>query len=162
MKTQITAIVIFSALCTPLWAQDNDTAKGLAEAQFKQTDENGDGNVTLIEYAMQGENIFVSMDTDENGTVSLQEFVSWDYGIEELAEDMNKTQAYQGARSVLFNEADENADGELTLGEMDLFMASDFVNCDANRDGYIDMTEYLNNSYVNQAFRSALMPSYPS
>ncbi len=159
MKLKMTTMFAALTFGSAVLAQVPSEGRELAKLAFQQADTDSSGSVSAKEYLEQGENIFISMDSDESGDLTEEEFTSWDFGMDTIAEDQGMMQAYIGSRKTIFDYIDTNLDWKLTADEMAGFSVRDFLLCDADRDGLVSEEEMLLNSIINMTIRSAIMPS---
>ena len=101
MKVGIIAGLVALSMSTTVYAETE--GRRLATLAFKSVDENQDGYASLEEQMRQAENFFVSMDADDNGILSWQEFSTWGFGMEDVAQESGREQAYETARKVVFD-----------------------------------------------------------
>ena len=154
MKTTVLAGLIGVVMTTSAYAEPE--GRRLATLAFKSTDENSDGYASLEEHIRQGENIFISMDADDNGVLSWTEFSSWGFGMQDVAEESDREQAYETARKVVFDLWDRSDDWQITPAEQRRGMTADFFQADEDRDGRLSEIEMLKHSIINVTLRSAL------
>ena len=108
MKVGIIVGLVALSMSTMVYAETE--GRRLATLAFKSVDENQDGYASLEEQMRQAENIFVSMDADDNGILSWQEISTWGFGMEDVAQESGREQAYQTARKVVFDLWDRSDD----------------------------------------------------
>lgn len=148
------AIAILLASTGAVWAQ-SDGAE-LANLGFESADLNSNGTVSRDEMMEQGDNIFVSMDSDDDGNLSFDEFFGWDFGFKNLAEEKGREQAYETALKMVFNIWDRDANGFVTSIEQRAGVARDFVRNDLDGDYALSRPEFLGGFLINVALRTAL------
>lgn len=139
-------------------ASSETEGRRLATLAFLGVDENGDGYASLEEQLNQAENIFVSMDADDNGNLTWQEFSTWGFGMEDVAVETGREQAYETARKVVFDLWDRSDDWILSRDEQRKGITADFFQADEDRDGRLSKDELLKHSIINVSLRSALRP----
>lgn len=154
MKVGIIAGLVALSMSTTVYAETE--GRRLATLAFKSVDENQDGYASLEEQMRQAENIFVSMDSDDNGILSWQEFSTWGFGMEDVAQESGREQAYETARKVVFDLWDRSDDWKLTEEEQRRGITADFFQADEDRDGRLSKMEMLKHSIINVTLRSAL------
>lgn len=134
--------------------------KVLAELAFKGLDQNADGFATMEEYQSHAEDVFVSMDSNDNNSLTWDEFGSWGFGMSNIAESTGREQAYETARRTVFDLWDRSFDWEVSPEEQRRGVTADFISADENRDGRLSKDEYTKFSIVNITLRSALRRPY--
>ena len=152
---KLTPLALSLALAIPgvAFAQEG---KELAELVFESIDTAGRGYFDMGEFTNMGEDVFYSMDQDESGKVTLDEFMAWSFGASVIAEEKDRELAYETAMRVVFAFWDRNGDGALTRTEHRQSLVTDFQRADLNNDMTIDKDEYLNGFSVNIAQRAAI------
>lgn len=156
MKLTTLSLALALAIPGAAFAQEG---KALAELSFESVDTAGRGYVDLGEFTNFGGDVFVSMDSDDNGKIVLDEFMNWGFGMAQVAEDMDQQRAYDTARRVVFAFWDRNGDGEMSRTEQRQSLVSDFQRADLDNDMTLDKDEYLNGFSINVALRAALKPT---
>ncbi|MGC6527847.1 MAG: hypothetical protein ACON45_07205 [Paracoccaceae bacterium] len=154
MKVGIIAGLVALSMSTTVYAETE--GRRLATLAFKSVDENQDGYASLEEQMRQAENFFVSMDVDDNGILSWQEFSTWGFGMEDAAQESGREQAYETARKVVFDLWNRSDDWKLTEEEQRRGITADFFQADEDRDGRLSKMEMLKHSIINVTLRSAL------
>ena len=148
-------------LALPLGAMAQSDAqtpgRDLAELIFGTIEDNPEGTADMGEFVNFGEDIFISMDYDEGGSVDLNEFTDWDFGFNFIAEDEGQQRAYQTAQKVVFSFWDHDADGEISRSEYHQSMISDFRRADTDNDAFLTRDEFLSGYIINVAYRAALV-----
>ena len=84
MKLTTLALSLALALPGVAFAQEG---KELAELVFESIDQAGRGYVDMGEFTNFGGDVFYSMDQDEDGKVTLDEFMAWSFGASVIAEE---------------------------------------------------------------------------
>jgi Ca2+-binding EF-hand superfamily protein len=108
---------------------------------FASYDYSRDGRITPREFNVFTEVAFVSMDTDANERVSREEFMAWDPGFANLAEQRGKEQAFNSAKREAFRAWDRDGNGNLDAIEMSVNGAHDFIIADEDRNGSLSPGE---------------------
>ena len=152
---KLTTIALSLALALPgvAFAQEG---KELAELVFEGIDTADRGYVDMGEFSNFGGDVFHSMDYDDSGKVSLEEFMNWSAGSSVIAEEIDRTHAYETAMRVVFAFWDRNGNGELTRTEHRQSLVTDFRRADLDNDMTIDKDEFLNGFSINIALRAVL------
>ncbi|WP_371169534.1 EF-hand domain-containing protein [Aliiroseovarius sp. 2305UL8-7] len=151
------------ALTLPLFAQASfaetkPEGRNLAELSFASVDANGNGFIDMGENSNYGGDVFYSMDADDNGRLTEEEFLGWGFGYGSLAEESDKELAYRTALRVVFSFWDRDADGEITPTEHRKSLARDFQRADLDDDALLSESEYVRGFSVLVAIRAALKP----
>ena len=76
--------------------------------------------------------------------------------MELIADDSQRSQAYETARKVVFDLWDRSDDCKLTQKEQLRGITADFFQADEDRDGRLSKDEMLKHSIINVTLRSAL------
>lgn len=158
MKT-LTAICATSLLfAVPAFANMDEVGPGkeLAKQIFDSIEDKADGLADMAEFSSFGNDIFVSMDTDENTSITFAEFKEWDFGFNFIAEDEGQQHAYETAQKILFAVWDGDGDGRIGKSEYHKAMIADFRNADINDDAFLSEEEFLKGYIVNRAYSAAL------
>lgn len=160
--TGILAVGLF-ALSSPACAQeiilDKDVVpegRKLAKLVFTSIDKNGDGFLDIREIETQRENIFISQDADENNSISVEEFMGWDFGYIEVAKEKGKLSSYNTALKLVHHFRDRDSNGQVTNTEHRLATMADFERADDNRDAVLSEAEFASGFSVISAIRLAL------
>ena len=156
MRILATLTLITSLTTTAAIAETE--GKRLATLAFQDTDGNSDGFVTMEEYQSHMGDVFFSMDSDQDERLVWDEFRNWGLGMENIAEDADRLEAYDTARKIVFDLWDRSLDWTIDADEQRRGVASDFFLSDENKDGRLSEEEYLRYSIQNVTFRSALHP----
>jgi|DEB0MinimDraft_6_1074348.scaffolds.fasta_scaffold55226_1 hypothetical protein len=129
MKKVMLGIVAYTIFGTMAMAQS--PGRDLAALAFASEDSNEDGFVSLGEHQEQAINIFLSMDANDDGLLSWREFSFWGFGMELIADDSHRSQAYETARKVVFDLWDRSDNWKLTQKEQLRGITADFFQADA-------------------------------
>jgi len=158
MKTMLTIVVIAIGLALPGYTQETSEGRNLAELSFDSVDQNEDGYVDKRESNEFGGSVFVSMDDDNSGQLSEDEFLEWGYGFQNIAEEENKELAYRTALRVVFSFWDRDGNGEVSRPEQSHAAMQDFDRADLNGDALLSETEFIGGFSIMVAIRAALKP----
>ncbi|TDT75649.1 hypothetical protein BDE40_2382 [Litoreibacter halocynthiae] len=158
MKSLTTTCALLLALSGPALAQSkvNTPGRDLAELVFGSIEEHPKGAIDMGEFVNFGRDIFVSMDSDESGSVSREEFTAWDFGFNFIAADSGQERAYETAQSIIFAIWDHDADGEIERREYHKSMVWDFRRADVDDDAFLTQDEFLSGYIINVAYRAAI------
>ncbi|MGB0958970.1 MAG: hypothetical protein ACPGVK_01865 [Halocynthiibacter sp.] len=158
MKHFALALTLPLAIATGATADTKQEGRDLAALSFESIDTAQRGYVDLGEILGQRDAVFVSMDADDSGKITEDEFTSWGYGFQTLAQDEDKELAYLTALRVVFGFWDRNHDGNLTEAEHRKAVTTDFQRADVNGDAILNAEEFFNGFSVMSAIRTALKP----
>lgn len=129
-----------------------------AELTFSSIDAQGKGYIHQGDLERFRDEVFVSMDQDDNGKVSYAEFSDWDPGFSAIAAEAGKQDAYVTAIKIVHAVWDRDGDGVLTVPEMRFAMTTDFRRADLNDDAMLSEEEFLSNFTIIVAMRAAIRP----
>lgn len=132
------------ALALPGSAHAQNSGRELAQITFSSTDQNGDGVLTVSEVSEMAQNIALSMDTNGDQTLSLPEFLDWDFGFHYLAEQEDTADRYAGVKRIMFALQDLNSDGSIDPTEARITTFWSFDRADLDNDRVLSEDEYLN------------------
>ena len=156
-KSIIAAAFIAVALPFAVVADEPEPrGKILATEYFNSMDTNGDKHLSHDEYLTQKSLEFVAMDGDDNRILSWDEFKSFSFGMETIAQEKRRMAGYKVARRVIFDLFDRDNNWWMTELEQQNGFAMDHEMADENNDGLLSMNEFLWNSMYSITLRSAL------
>lgn len=159
MKSTIATFAMLTALAVPtLSIAQEAEGRRLAELGFSSLDTQDRGYIDQGEYLSFGSDVFFSMDYDENGSLTLGEFLDWDYGMLPLAQDRGREDAYFTALRVVFAFWDRNGDGAISRTEHRKSLNADFLRADTDSDATLTRDEFLSGFSVMIALRAAINP----
>lgn len=148
------------AALMPLAASAQDTpGRQLAEMAFAGLDGADRGFIDQGEFSNFGSDVFVSMDSDESDSIALAEFLAWDVGFINIAQDAGREEAYETAMRVVFSFWDRDGDGEITRREHRISLMADFQRADLDNDALLTQEEMLSGFSVMVAARAAINPA---
>ena len=105
-----------------------------SERSFARLDADSDGKVTVNEWKPKAERRFLRLDDDRDGTVTTAEIDAWlKRGIERRKERM-------------LSRLDQNKDGSVTRGEVDAYVDALFNGADGDKDGGLTLAEIRENA----------------
>ncbi len=158
MRTLTAICALLLALPASGLAQSGESTPGreLAELVYGSIEDSPNGAADMGEFVDFGQEIFVSMDSDESGSISLGEFTEWDFGFNFIAEDAGQARAYETAQKILFAIWDHDADGEIARREYQKSMVWDFRRADTDDNALLTRDEFLSGYVVNLAYRAAI------
>jgi hypothetical protein len=109
---------------------------------FASNDFNRDGRISLRELQVFANLAFVSMDTDSDDRVTLEEFMLWDPGFESLARERGKVEALEAAKREVFKTRDRDRDDSVDETELLVSCAYDFIEADKDQNGSLNPGEF--------------------
>ncbi|MEL6465283.1 MAG: hypothetical protein AAFQ58_09970 [Pseudomonadota bacterium] len=101
-KILTSSLIAATLSAAPLFAQEDGEGRRLAQMAFASLDGANRGFIDQGEFSNFGGDVFVSMDGDGDNNLSLSEFLSWDYGMEPLAREAGREDAYETALRVVY------------------------------------------------------------
>lgn len=152
------SIASLIALGSPTFAQEDGEGRRLAQMAFASLDRADRGFIDQGEFTTFGSDVFFSMDGNEDNQLSLSEFLNWDFGMEPLAREAGREDAYETALRVVFAFWDRDGDGAITPREHRLSLGSDFQRADADGDALLTEDEFTDGFSVMVALRAAINP----
>lgn len=158
MRTLTATCVLLLTLPGASIAQSDDATPGrdLAELIYGSIEDNPNGAADMGEFINFGQDIFISMASNEDGSIDPVEFSAWDFGFNFIAEDEGQQRAYETAQKVLFAFWDRDANGEINRTEYHKSMVADFRRADTNGDAFLSRDEFLGGYVINVAYRAAI------
>ncbi|MEH6527803.1 MAG: antibiotic biosynthesis monooxygenase [Sneathiella sp.] len=117
--------VALCLLTAPAFALDREL-EDLNRTVFQSVDLNKDGLLSLREVDLFRQDVMISQDYDDDGTVTAEEYLGWDMGWNHLAETRGVADQYWQARQHVFDAWDTNHDGVLDTEEQALSQSKDF------------------------------------
>lgn len=159
MRTSFTTGLLIAALAAPAGASaQSGEGRDLAGLAFQSVDRADRGYIDHGEFTNFGGDVFVAMDHNENNRLSLGEFLSWGFGMEQVAEDAGRAEAHETAMRVVFASWDRDGDNEITRTEHRQSLLADFRRADGDNDAVLTEEEFLLGFSVNVAARAAINP----
>ncbi|QUS57118.1 EF-hand domain-containing protein [Pseudovibrio brasiliensis] len=160
MNSLIKMLMFGAVVMMPATLVANESeGRKLAELAFSSVKNSENDRIDRVAFSEFGENVFVSMDANDDDNLSFREYRSWDYGMMPLAEERGRVDAYNTAIRIVFAFKDRNGDGQISKAEHQQSMEFDFQRADSNADGYLTKDEFLNGHSIMVALRSALDPN---
>ena len=151
----LTALLVAS----PAIAEEKTEGRKLAELAFESVKTADRDFIDMGEFTEFGLSVFSGMDYDENETLTLAEFLSWDFGMKPLAEEAGRGDAYETALRVVFAFWDRNGDAQISKTEFRQSMASDFQRADTDNNAVLNRDEFTLGYTVMVASRAAINPA---
>lgn len=162
MKALKSAAIIALVTAVPALAQSTTETQPegahLAELTYDSMDATGRGFIHMGDMEELRNDIFVSMDANEDNKLSEAEWLNWDFGFSNVAEELGRELAYRTALRVVFAVQDRDNDGQITQSEHRQFLATDFNRADLDHDALLTKPEYMNGFTIIVAIRTALKP----
>lgn len=157
---QITAVSIFAlatfASSTIFAAENTSEGKELAAMSFESIKRADRDFLDMGEMEIFRDSLFVSMDQDDNASLTFDEFFEWDYGFKLIAEEAGKQREYLTAMKIMFALWDLSGDGQITETEHRLALVRDFQRADLNHDAVLSKPEFFGAFSMNIAFKAAI------
>jgi Ca2+-binding EF-hand superfamily protein len=100
-----------------------------SERSFTRLDADGDGKVTINEWKPKAEKRFLSIDDDQNGTVTTAEI------------DASLKRSADRRKERMLTRLDQNKDGNITRDEVDAYIDALFNGADGDKDGGLTLAE---------------------
>lgn len=156
-KLSITSILGAALLLSPATTLANSSeGKALAEMSFESVRRDGKDYITPEEVEIFRGSLFLSMDQDDNNSLSFEEYFEWDYGFKLIAEETGKEKEYLTALKIVFALWDLDGDRNLTNEEHKTAVSFDFKRADFNKNQKLEKSEFLGAFSINIALRAAL------
>lgn len=105
--------------------------------RFKAVDENGDGFVSKEEMVANATNVFLAMDADQSGDITMEEYM-----FVKMNPDGGKNPAMQQRKADRFPVMDTDKNGRVSQAEFVARAEGDFPAADANGDGKLEPMEF--------------------
>lgn len=123
---------------------------------FKSADLNGDGKISRREIIHFTDLAFISIDTNDNDVLTIEEFLQWDPGYTALADKRGKLSQFNAAKREVYKETDLNGDGRLDHDEASVASLYDFYKADVNHDRTLSQDEFIGEYRILKISRSAV------
>lgn len=158
---RVAAFLLVALAARPALAETSGQVRpdlGLAHAESiaAQMDADRDGLITAPEAEAVSGRVFASMDADASGDITRAEMRGWEFGMADLAAFRNRSQAYDTAIGIAFDVLDDDRDGRVTAAEHAAGIARSIAVSDADGDGGVSRTEFLQRFVYSVAMRNAL------
>lgn len=141
---------------TTFAAPKEPEGKQLAEMSFESIKRSDRDFLDMGEMEIFRGSLFVSMDQDDNASLSFDEYFEWDYGFKRIAEETGKQKEYLTAMKIMFALWDLNGDKMITEPEHRIGLVRDFQRADLNNDAILTKPEFFGAFSMNIAFKAAL------
>ncbi|WP_162914493.1 hypothetical protein [Taklimakanibacter lacteus] len=126
---RVAAAAALLTLATTHLAFAQEATLPRSERSFARLDADSDGKVTINEWKPKAVKRFMRLDDDQNGTVTTAEIDTWlKKGIERRKER-------------ILSRLDQNKDGDVTRAEVDAYIDALFNGADGDKDGGLTLAE---------------------
>lgn len=156
MRIVLMVVSVLGLALTAAHAQQKSAGRALAELTFQMVDEKQKGFVDQGDMELLRSQIFTSADADENQSISLEEFLVWDFGFANIVAEQGKEQAYNSALRVVFSFWDRDGDGGISQTEHRKAMIADFNRADLDDNAVLNEKEFLSGLSILVAVRAVL------
>lgn len=157
LRTLSAGIALGMLTALPASAQtDEPEGRRLAGILFETIDADGSGDLSygeMIDFSVQ---VLAAADSNADGALTYDEFVVWDFGMQNIATTENREQALGATLSLVFDLWDRDNDDTITLAEFERGVVSGTDYADLNGDRTLSRDEFLDGFITNIAFRSGL------
>lgn len=137
-------IVLIAGLAGPSSVYAWESGRELSSVVFSSIDTSGNGVLNFGEVTDMAESIAVSVDTNDNKQMNLEEFMAWDFGFAYLAEKDGGGDVFQAVKRVMFAVADLGNDGAIDERDWRLNTRWNFERADIDSNGLLTESEFLN------------------
>lgn len=160
MKRTLSNLALIAAIAIPSLCLAQETeGRRLAQLAFGSMDGAERGFIDQGEFFASGSDVFFSMDSDRNSSLTLSEFLNWDYGMLLLAQDAGREDAYWTALRVVFAFWDRDGDGQISRTEHRQSLIVDFRRADTDHDAILTEDEFTSGFSIMVALRAAINPA---
>lgn len=140
---------------SPVFAFDKELGD-LNQTTFQSVDANQDGAVSWREVEHFRNLVMLSMDSNDDGVVTSDEYIFWDMGWADLAETRDKFTELEAARRDVFKVWDRNGDGRLSPDEQTLSQTRDFYVASENTNESLNFKQFSTRLRIIAAMNDAL------
>lgn len=123
---------------------------------FKSADLNGDGRISRREIIHFTDLAFISIDTNDDDVLTIEEFLKWDPGYTAIADKRGKLSQFNAAKRAVYEQTDLNGDGRLDHDEASVASLYDFYKADVNHDRTLSQDEFIGEYRILKISRSAI------
>ena len=123
---------------------------------FRSFDLNNDGKISRREHIRFSDLASLSMDANNDETLSIEEFLMWGIGYAHFGIQAGKTAAVEEAKRQVYGSCDLNKDGKLHGDEFSVCSLYDFYRADLDRDGALNQAEFIQEFRIIVALRAPL------
>ncbi|MEM8540254.1 MAG: signal transduction protein [Pseudomonadota bacterium] len=140
-------------------AEEKTEGRLLAELAFDSVDSAGRDFIDMGEFIDFGMSVFAGMDYDDNDKITLREFMDWDIGMQPIAEQAGRADAYDTALRVVFAFWDRDGDKEISKTDYRRSMSLDFQRADFDNNAILTKDEFTGGFSLIIAMRAAINPA---
>lgn len=160
MKHPLPIACAIAVLTAPIPAlAEQSEGRELAQTLYSSIDTAERGFLDQGQFLNFGRDVFTSMDSNDDRNLTLSEFMSWDYGMRNIAEDAGREEAFDTAMRVVFSFWDRDGDGTIAAVEQNRSLKADFRRADLDEDALMSKDEFLGGFSVMVALRAAINPA---
>ncbi|MEP2103224.1 MAG: hypothetical protein ABJP02_09005 [Parasphingorhabdus sp.] len=121
--------------------QQNPSDQDLISMTIMLADKDQDGFLSRSELINYGDSVFASMDYDDDGSVSKEEFSALDFGFQTNSKNTGWSAEYEAARRILFAIKDRNGDAAISTEEQQVSSTEEFNHADLDGDDQLSKEE---------------------
>lgn len=133
-----------------------ETNTDVVMAAFSSSDSNQDGIIDADEVSAMANSMFLSMDYDDNQSVTFKEFQLWDFGLASTSEGEGQSVEFETGKRILFAIQDLDANGQMSAEEHLESLELGFARADRDESGAMSMEELASGFLPSIIFRAAL------
>lgn len=112
--------------------------------RFQVIDADGDGRMSAAEAAEWRETVFVTMDSDDDGQLTREEYMAIQLGKGADPDQRGpRFEEKQAEKDAAFTEMDADGDGFVTRAQFLEAGAQKFADADADGDGFVTVPEFI-------------------
>lgn len=130
----------------------------VASRLFISQDENNDNLIKMSESDNYAQLAFISMDSDEDGSINREEFLAWDPGFIVVGQRAGKSKDVNAVKMQAFTAADTDGSDSVDLKEMTTVTQSGFFIADADENAALTFEEFTDGfpivAYIGMALNS--------
>lgn len=134
------------------------SSQDIGEAAFVSSDRNQDGVIDDEELETMANSMFVSMDYDDDRTVTQEEFNQWDFGLVTTSKREGTEAEFETAKRILFALHDLDSNVVIDQDEHISSLKLAFQRADQDASDSMEKDEYAERFLPNIIFRAAMEP----